>query len=266
VSEIRIPKSRREFVGGIVALLVTSLFILFFVLLAILNLVLLPGESFIGSLASLGWLVLIVLCIWGLCKFEGGALHALIIIVGIFSRTHFAAVCHQVEGFDALCFGYKLLGMRLYHLKIKCDSIRTVDWSSGQLSDRCGYDANDWSVIVWYDKRHATKGRWSRFDKYDLGLYLVGSAQEKIKTEEFGNRFIELLRDAGVPAVQKELPNPEILEERSAEVVSKHEIYVDGYGELSYRSTKGWLTKGTKVRGIENRGLSLYVEPIETEE
>ena len=75
-----------------------------------------------------------------------------------------------------------------------------------------------------------------------------------------------ILRGVGVPAAQKELPEPEVLEERSAEVVSKHEIYVDGYGELSYRSTKGWLTKGTTVRGIENRGLSLYVEPIETEE
>jgi hypothetical protein len=265
LSEMRIPKSARQFVGEIIALLVMSLFVLFFVALAILNLVLLRGESFIGTLASLGWLVLIMLGIWGVYKFGGGIRHALIFILGFSSRYHFAAICHQSEGYDALCFGYKLLGMRLYLIKIKCDGIQTVDWSSGQISDRCGYDANDWSVVVWYDKMQATKGSWGQYDEHDLGLHIASPEQSKSKTEKFGNKFIALLRDAGVPAAQKELPGSEVLEKMSAEAVNRHKIYVDGYGEFSYRSTKGWLKRGTKVRGIENRGLSLYVEPIELE-
>lgn len=263
ISEMSIAKSTRQFVGEIVATLVMLSFVIFFALLAIFNLVTLPTESIIGSLASLGWLALVLFGVWGLYKFEGIG-HSLIYFVGIFSRYHFAAVCHQTEGWDALCFGYKLFGQRFYLLKIKCDGIRTVDWSTGQASSRSGQDANDWSVVVWYSKKQATKGSWDSLDKHCHGLYIVSPEQEKTKTEVFGNRFVAFLRSAGVAAAQKNLPRPEILEERSAEVVSKHKIYVDGYGELYYRSTKGWLKKGTKVRGIENRGLSLYVEPIET--
>jgi len=262
-SEMRILKSVRQFVGEIVALFLMCSFVLFFGLLALLNLVLFRGESFIGILASVGWLVLVLFGIWGLYKYEGSIRHLLIHLMGIFSRYHFAAVCQQKEGWDTLCFGYKLFGRRFYLLKIKCDGIQTVDWSMGQASGRSGQDANDWSVVVWYGKRQATKGSWDSFDKHDLGLYIVSPEQEKTKTEEFGNRFVAFLRDAGVPAAQKELPEPEVLEKMSAEVVSKRKIYVDGYGEFDYRSTKGWLKSGTKVRGIENRGLSLYVEPIE---
>ncbi|MHC5173694.1 MAG: hypothetical protein ACYSPJ_08110 [Planctomycetota bacterium] len=267
VSEMSMVKSTRQFVGEIIALFVMFSFVLFFVLLAILTLVLFPGESFIGSLASLGWLALVLCVVWCVCKYEGGGVrHSLRFILGIFSRTHFAAVSRQAEGWDALCFGYKLFGRRFYLLKIKCDGIRTVDWSMGQASGLSGQDANDWSVVVWYGKRQATKGSWDRFDKHDLGLYLISPGQAKTKTEEFGNRFVAFLRDASVPAAQKELPEPEVLEEMSAEVVNKNKIYVDGYGEFDYRSTKGHLKSGTKVRGIENRGLSLYVEPVEPEE
>lgn len=265
VSEMNMVKSTRQFVGEIVALFVMCSFVLFFVFLAILNLVLLPGESFIGTLASVGWLALVLWGAWGLCKYGGGIQHSLIYFVGIFSRYHFAAICYQTEGWDALCFGYKLLGRRFYLFKIKCDGIRTVDWSMGQASSRCGQDANDWSVVVWYDKRQATKGSWNSFDKHELGLHILGPEQEKVKAEELGKRFIEFLRNAGVPAAQKELPKPEVLEEMSAVVVSKRKIDVDNYGEFDYRSTKGWLKEGTKVRGIEIRGLSYYVEPIEAE-
>ncbi|MFZ9034108.1 MAG: hypothetical protein ACO21J_09185 [Anaerohalosphaeraceae bacterium] len=263
VSEMRILKSIRQFVGEIVALFVMSSFVLFFVLLAIFNLVLLKGESYIGILASVGWLALVLWGVWGVYKFEG-IRHSLIFIMGIFSRYHYAAVCHQVEGWDALCFGYKLFGRNFYLLKIKCDGIKTVDWSMGQASSRCGQDAHDWSVVVWYGKRQATKGTWDSCDEHDLGLYIVSPEQAKVKTEEFGNRFVSFLRDAGVPAAQKELPKPEVLEGKTV-VIKKKKIYIDGYGEFDYSSSTGYLKNGTKVRGIEKRGLSYYVEPIELE-
>ena len=260
VSEMRIPKP----VWQTVVEIILSFLILFFVLLAILNLVLFNDMSVVGLLASMAWLVLMLLCVWGLCKYNGGVRHSLIRLLSFFSRYHFAAVCQQAEGWDALCFGYKFFARRFYLLKIKCDGIQTVDWSWGQLSDRAGRDANDWSVVVWYNKRLATKRGWDSFDEHDLGLYIVGPEQEKIKTEELGNRFIEFLRAADVAAARKNLPSPELLEEMAV-VVSKNKLCIDGYGESNYRSTKGHLKKGTKVRGIEKRGLSFYVEPIESD-
>ncbi len=266
LSEMRILKSVKQTVGGIVALLLMCFFMLSFVLLAIFNLVLFREMPISGLLASAVWLLLILLCVWGLHTYNAGLQHSLICFMGVFSHYHFAAVCRQAEGWDALCFGYKLLGFRFYLLKIKCEGIQTVDWSTGQLSSRLGRDANDWHVVVWYDERQATKGRsWDCFDKYDLGLYIVGPEQAKIEAEKLGNRLVAFLRNADVAAAKKNLPNPILLEEMAAEAVNKHKIYLDGYGEFYYRSTKGHLKRGTKVRGIENRGLSLYVEPIESE-
>ena len=258
VSEMRIPIPVGQTVGEIVI----SLLILFFVLLAIFNLVLFNDIPVIGLLASASCLVLMLLCVWGLCKYNGGARHSLIRLMSFFSRYQFAAVCQQAEGWDALCFGYRFFGRRFYLLKIKCDGIQTVDWNWGQLSDRTGRDANDWHVIVWYNKRLATKRGWDSFDEHDLGLYIVGPEQEKNKAEELGNRFIEFLRDADVTAAKNNLPSPELLEEMSV-VISNKKLSLDGYGEFYYSSTKGYLKTGTKVRGIERRGLSFYVEPIE---
>ncbi|MCD6051054.1 MAG: hypothetical protein K0Q55_2457 [Verrucomicrobia bacterium] len=98
-------------------------------------------------------------------------------------------------------FGYDVFGQRLITKRIPVESIRSVDWSTGQVTAMSGKDMNDWMLWMWFDhndlvrKEKELKGGWKCAGQEN---YQIGPSGKKADTEALGMAFIEFLRKAGV--------------------------------------------------------------------
>jgi len=266
ISEIDIPKSLRETTFNVAIFSI----VVFFVLLAIFDLLFLSylpifdrGQRIITTVSSVIWLVFVFFQVRSSCRYDGGVQQFMIKVAGIFALHQFAEIVKQDTGQKVLCFGYQLFRKRFYYLKIQCDGIKTVDWGAGQGSR----GMNDWHVVVRFDKDSATTLNWASSEKPHFGIY-VGPSLMKDKTEKLGNLLIEFLRNAGVAAAQYDDSILQGLVGTSGLMtyceftfgkvkLGEHEYYA--------HSIKGVIDKDTKVRVVEKRGLTLYVERIEAE-
>ena len=100
-------------------------------------------------------------------------------------------------------------------------------------------------------------------------MHIIGSPQKKQNTEKLGNLFIEFLRKADGMGAQYDDMTLNGLVGKSGIAsygfpphigkvrLDEHEYYA--------HSIKGIIDKGAKVRVIEKRGLSLFVERYKTD-
>lgn len=183
--EMPIPKPYSEVILSIV---LTS-FVLFFVSLAILNLV-----DRIAVIPSILWLLYVSLIIQFRCK-ENGIYGFFINFLGKFSLRQFVERNQTTE----IRFGYQLAGYRLLYFKIPVNKIESVEWKPGQASERAGRDMNDWYVSLWFDHDDPIKSQKKLgLRKPDQDVYVVSSARRREDTEFFGMAFLNFLQESGV--------------------------------------------------------------------
>jgi hypothetical protein len=266
ISEMDIPKPASE----ITIMVVLFSIVVFFVLLAIFNLLFLSylpifnrDQRLITLVSSVIWLVFIFFAVRSSYRYHGGMQQFMINLACVFAPHQFAEIVRQDTGRKVLCFGYQLFRKRFYYLKIQCDGIKTVDWGAGQGSR----GMNDWHIYVWFDKDSATTLNWASSEKPRFGIY-AGPSLMKDKTEKLGALFIEFLRNAGVTAAQYDDTTLQGLVGTfgitSCELPPIGKVRL-GEHEYYAHSVKGIIDKDTKVRVVEKRGLTLYVERIEAE-
>ena len=258
ISEMDIPKP----LGETIFIVAIFVIVVFFVLLAILNILFLHYIPKGPLIASIIWLVFIFFSIRSSCREDGGVRQFMIKLVGVFAPHQFAQIVRQNTGRKVLCFGYQLFRNRFCYIKIQCDGIKTIDWSPGQGSR----GTNDWHISVWFDKDSATTLNWASSHKPRFGIY-VGPSLNKQKTEELGNRFIEFLRNDDVNAAKCD---ENILQGLiGASGISTCGLLPVGkvrLGEYEYyaHSAKGLIDKDIKVRVVEKRGVLLPIKQVKS--
>jgi hypothetical protein len=187
-SMLVIPKQKRGALGATVIIA----FILFFVVLSVINLL-----NHVAMIASAIWLLLVVLAIWTICKMDGLA-RVLVNVLGCFASRQFVESLCEGAGHARIGYGYELFGRRYFYLTVPVEKIALVDWHTGQGSERLGRDINDWNVVVWYDhddpverqKREGTRNP-------DQDLCIVGPSGPKSEIAALGHSLVDFLCKAG---------------------------------------------------------------------
>jgi hypothetical protein len=188
--QMKIPKPRSEILASV---LITA-FVAFFVALSVVNLM--RRDAMIPSAI---WLLLVTAVIFTGCRVEGTRT-VLRGFLGSFASTQFVERAAGEGQRAEVCFGYRLFGHRFFHLRLPIDKIRSVEWHTGQSSSLAGRDMNDWLVALWFDQDDPAK-RVEGTRKPDQDVYIVGPSGKREETAAFGLRFVEFLRESGVPLV-----------------------------------------------------------------
>jgi hypothetical protein len=183
-----IPKPWREVLG---AATVTA-FILFFVLLSVVNLL-----NHVAMIPSAAWLLLVLAVVGTSCKEEG--LRTLLVnILGYFASKQFVESISEGTFPVGIRFGYQLLGHRFVYLTIPADKITSVGWHAGQASSFAGRDMKDWYVAVWFFHDDPVRSQKRRnMPNPDQGVYCVGPSGPKVDVDAFGRSLVDFLRSSG---------------------------------------------------------------------
>jgi len=191
-SQITIPTPRGRIVGALG--LIT--FVLFFVVLAVENLL-----NHTAMIPSILWLVLVAVGIASILKEEKGFVKFL----GAFSSKHFAEVVETIPNAWDIHWGFRLAGRRLVYKVIPVGKIKSLEWSLGQASGLAGRDMNDWHVTLWYDHDDPIKceqGTKWKLRYPDQEPYCVNYSGPKEKAAALGREVLVLLETAGAVFVQ----------------------------------------------------------------
>ena len=124
--------------------------LVFFVAVAISNLVDYESVPLYAIILSVVWLLIVATVITLGIGDDGGLRLFVIDRLGNFSAHQFVEIIPQ-HGDDLVRFGFKLLGRDFNHLEIRGAKLASVTWSSGQATSLAGHDMNDWQVTVWYN-------------------------------------------------------------------------------------------------------------------
>jgi hypothetical protein len=187
---LRIPRHGGAIVGAYALLA----FLLFFVSLAIYNLV--HGD---GIIPSTLWLLLVGAVLFGFYS-ERGIQKIAIGILGAFACRQFIWATRRVDGCNEIQLGYQIFHRRFIYLSIPVENIERVHWSAGQASHVAGRDVDDWSVALWYEHGGVeTSRRPQKRSRADQEIYIVGESGRKDEAAAFGRRVVDFLRDAGTP-------------------------------------------------------------------
>lgn len=251
-----IPSSAK----GIFGYTVLYAFILFFVAVAVFN-VIFSYESLGTLILSVIWIAIVIMVHLNSYIEEGGIRYYVLNRGGQFARRQFAEVAKDNSGRMIVCFGYVLFSRHFYLLKVRGDGIKTIDWGPGQAASMTGKDMNDWHVALWFNPDCAI---WNR-KTHKLGIYIIGLHGPKDQTETFGNAFIDFLRNAGMSFGPIDRVNTDDIIGKTGitssplEPIGKIIVEADEYPAHSRR---GYVYKGEKAKIIEKRGLSLHVEQV----
>lgn len=259
VDEMRIPKSVSETLFDLTMYGIASVS----VVAGIFCIVFFRNKTLgAGAIPSVIWLGLLYYFVRAECRDQGGLRNYMVNQGGVFARRHFAGVAKAGSEPALLCFGYKLFWRRFYYLKVECDGIKSVDWSGAQ-----GWGMH---VVLHY---HSSSVKAHR-DSLDIGIYIVGGARGKKKTERLGDRLIEFLRKADVPAAQIK---DRVLQSMIGKVgfmpcVEPPYDRVEVGGDEYFCRIEGlWFLKKPRDKGfevvvIDKCGLTLYVVATEEDE
>jgi hypothetical protein len=194
-AELRMPKLARE----ITAPVFMMAFVLFFIVLAVVNL---ANRS--ALLASSLWLAFIGLILFAGFKEEGFSKLRLGFL-RVFARDEFIQAVELEPDRRFIRIGFRLLGFAFYRLTIPVGKIESVSWSTGQGTYFAKRDMNDWQVSIWYDHDDPVKSqRQAGWRKADQEILLIGAAQKKEITEAFGKAVAEFFREAGANLIPAE--------------------------------------------------------------
>ena len=199
---ISLDRSWRYVLAAWLGTMLLLSFVGFFTAMAVYNIVHLQAV-----VRSAVWTVLVTFFVTALV-IDNGLKQSVIALLGFYARRWFvetvpagenAAMPAQTSA--RLVSGFELLSRTLHYRDIPLDSIISVDWSPGQVSDRSGRDANDWHVWVYHNvKGRSREQASSPCMAHDL--FAIGDEGSREQAEELGRRVVALLQEAGVRLVE----------------------------------------------------------------
>ena len=181
IGRMKIPAPPLSSPIGLVGI---SYIVILFMILALDNVLNYATTSVGAVVASAAWLFLVLAVMVSAVR-EYGVLYFLIRALGMFSRAHFIEERKTKSNQLIIGFGYRLLGLRVYYLKVEAHNILRVDWSAGQASHKTGRDFDDWHIAVWYRIR---KGNIPTDE-----IYIATPDSSREQTTALGNSLLEFL-------------------------------------------------------------------------
>ncbi len=192
VARIEIPRS-----GGAVFVIVFSTVLVFFVGVAISNLLNHESVPLFAIILSVLWLLIVASGITMGILEERGLRRFIINRLANVSAHQFVEITPQ-HGDDLMVrFGFILLGRDFIHLQIRRAKLASVAWSSGQATSLAGHDMNDWEVHLWYGCKGSK--RWTSSSGYrEEALHVVGPHGPKQEAGALGESLVDFFRSAGI--------------------------------------------------------------------
>ena len=186
--------------GGAVFHTVFYTVVVFFVAVAISNLVDYESVPLYAVISSVLWLLIVAFHIKEGISDEGGLRLFIIYRLANLSAHQFVEIIPR-HGDDLMVrFGFTLLGRDFNHLQIRRAKLASVAWSWGQATSLAGRDMNDWQVIVGYDCKLST--RWtlgpSESDDPEQAVHIVGPEGPKHEAAALGGSLVDFFRSAGI--------------------------------------------------------------------
>ncbi len=178
--------------------LVSYTVLVFFVAVAISNLVDYEFVPLYAIILSVFWLLIVATAITMGIGDSGGLRLFIMHRLGNFSADQFVEIIPQ-HGDDLMVrFGFKLLGRDFNQLQIRRAELASVKWNSGQATSLAGHDMNDWHVAVWYKCRGAKRWRASGLSYTEEAVCLVGPDGPKHEAAALGASLVDFFRSAGI--------------------------------------------------------------------
>ncbi len=184
VARMDIPGS-----GGAVFDIVVSTVVVFFVAVAISNLVDYEFVPLYAIIFSVLWLLIVATSIkWGILD-ERGPRQFIKDRLANLSAHRFVEFIPQHGDDLTVRFGFTLLGREFNHLQIPRAKLTSVGWRSGQTTVLAGHDMNDWHVDVCYNSASARRQE---------DVYVVGPDGPKHEAAALGASLVDFFRSAGI--------------------------------------------------------------------
>ncbi len=177
--------------------IVLSTIVLFFVAIAISNLVDYESVPLFAIVLSVLWLLIVATTITVGIREEHGLRLYILNRLATVSAHHFVEILPQ-HGDDLMVrFGFTLLGGDFNQLQIRRAKLASVEWSSGQATSLAGHDMNDWEVHLWYGCKGSK--RWTSSSGYrEEALHVVGPHGPKQEAGALGESLVDFFRSAGI--------------------------------------------------------------------
>jgi hypothetical protein len=147
--------------------------------------------------ASVLWLVLLVLAISSNMRVAGGVRRFSVELLGRYARHHFVRAAPATGHANNISIGFSICGHDQIYLRVNTDAISSICWSSGQATAMSGRDMNDWHVAMWY--HHPDGPQRKPFPGVrDEEVYIIGPSGPGKLVETFGQHLVEFLSAIGV--------------------------------------------------------------------
>ena len=183
--------------GSAVFDIVVATVVVFFVAVAISNLVDYESAPLYAIILSVLWLLIVATSIKMSIHDDRGLRLFIIISLANLSVHQFVEISPQ-RGDDLMVrFGFTLLGHDFNHLQIRHAKLASVAWRSGQATSLAGHEMNDWYVNVWYNRKGSR--RWTSDSGYrEEAAHGVGRSGPKHEADALGGSLVDFFRSAGI--------------------------------------------------------------------
>ena len=169
--------------------------VVFFVAVAISNLVDYESVPLYSIIFSVLWLLIVATIIKVRILDERGVHQFIKNRLADLSAHRFVELIPQ-HGDDLMVrFGFTLLGREFNHLQIPRATLASVRWSSGQATQLSGHDMNDWSVVVCYNRKGSGK---TIVSDHREDVEVVGPDGPKREAAALGASLVDFFRSAGI--------------------------------------------------------------------
>ena len=191
VTRMDVPPS-----GGAVLVVVFWTALLFFVAVAISNLVDYASVPLFAIVLSVLFLLIVTISITVSIRDEHGLRLFMVNRMASIAAHHFVETT-SLHGDDMVRFRFTLLGINFNQLEIRRAKLASVVWSSGQATSMAGHDMNDWNVVVWFNRKGSK--RWISASEYrEEDLHVVGPSGPKQEAAALGGSLVDFFRSAGI--------------------------------------------------------------------
>jgi hypothetical protein len=195
------PAARMELPrpDGDISGVVSSMIIVFFVVVAFFNLAnyrILPVYPIVLSVI---WLLIVALGLLMIFSevYEHGIRQFVVVQLAPFSPHHFIEAPQQVGDDQIVRFGFILFKRQFIQLQISRAEIASIEWSSGQSTSLAGRDMNDWHAVVWFHRQGSKRAITTGSCREDTP-HLVGSAGPRTEAAATSRALVAFLESAGI--------------------------------------------------------------------